>query len=477
MTEGSIEMSPRLAAFVCDAVRYAASGSDEDARRLLRAPFSGVPRADAGALLAIALPRHDLLETIAQERVQLAREAQLAARRFVRALEQLRGAFRAQGSSARELVATVSTAFELRNTQEPATFDALELAAARLDAVSAGRPQTWDARELCAALEAAAAGMTHELRQTHELRTLGPHPREPARGVRSRRGHFSASSLGTFAQCERQWYYKYVCAAVEDKSSAASVYGSAFHWALERFHQEFPRAGTAPPETLARSLETWIATAFERFRAGFPTNVEYELLRRRARRTGVRYLEWFLERSRKAPFEVVGTEASVEALLDGYAFVGFIDRLDRDDATGAITVIDYKTGTIVESAAEFRAKVANFLDFQLPFYYWARTAEGDRVTRLALVPLKDSIREVRPIELEVVPVAAPRGGYDPATTGTIGIVELERARARMIEIARILSDESIGHFPVTDDPENCRYCLYLNACRERPLQREDRFGR
>ena len=86
-------MSPRLAAFVSDAVRYAASGSDEDARRLLRAPFSGVPRADAGALLAIALPRHDLLETIAQERVPLAHEAQLASRRFVRALEQLRAAF------------------------------------------------------------------------------------------------------------------------------------------------------------------------------------------------------------------------------------------------------------------------------------------------------------------------------------------------------------------------------------------------
>jgi len=174
---------------------------------------------------------------------------------------------------------------------------------------------------------------------------------------------------------------------------------------------------------------------------------------------------------------VVGTEASVETVLGGYAFVGYIDRLDRDDKTGAITVIDYKTGNIVESASEFRAKVANFLDFQLPFYYWARSAEGERVTRLALVPLKDSILEVRPIELEVVPIAAPRGGYDPATTGTIGVDELERARARMVEIARTLSDEPLEHFPPAQDPESCRYCVYLNACRERPLQREDRFGR
>jgi len=474
---GSPAMSPRLTAFVCDAVRYAADGSDDDARRLLRAPFSGVPRADAGALLTIARPRRNLLETIEQERVPLPREAQLAGRRFVRALEQLRAAFRAQGASARELVATAAAAFEVRDSAERASLEPLLAAAARVDARCSESGRTWDVRELSDALEAAVARADSQAAPATQLRTLGPYEREPLQPVRTRRGHFSASSLGTFAQCERQWYYKYVCSAVQDTSSAASVYGSAFHWALERFHQDFPRADAASRDVLARSLETWIATAFERFRGGFPTSVEYELQRRRARRTGVLYLNWFLERSRKAPFEVVGTEASVETVLGGYAFVGYIDRLDRDDKTGAITVIDYKTGNIVESASEFRAKVANFLDFQLPFYYWARSAEGERVTRLALVPLKDSILEVRPIELEVVPIAAPRGGYDPATTGTIGVDELERARARMVEIARTLSDEPLEHFPPAQDPESCRYCVYLNACRERPLQREDRFGR
>jgi RecB family exonuclease len=477
MTDGSKAVSPRLAAFVCDAVRYAASGSDDDARRLLRAPFSGVPRADAGALLTIARPRRNLLETIEQERVPSAREAQLASRRFLRALEQLRAAFRAQGALARELVVTVAALFDLRDPGARATLDSLERAAGELDALCGERPGTWGVRALCDTLESTVAESTGEPFAPAPLRALGPHEREPLYPVRTRRGHFSASSLGTYAQCERQWYYKYVCSAVEDKSSAASVYGSAFHWALERFHQEYPRADSASRETLARSLQTWIATAFERFRSGFPTNVEYELQRRRARRTASLYLNWFFERARKAPFGVVGTEASVETELDGYTFVGYIDRLDRDDATGAITVVDYKTGNIVENAGAFRSKVANFLDFQLPFYYWARTAEGDRVTRLALIPLKDSILEVRPVELEIVPVAVPRSGYDPATTGTIGIDELERARARMVEIARTLSDEPLERFAPAQDPEACLYCAYVNACRERPLQREDRFGR
>jgi hypothetical protein len=98
------------------------------------------------------------------------------------------------------------------------------------------------------------------------------------------------------------------------------------------------------------------------------------------------------------------------------------------------------------------------------------------VTRLALVPLKDAARDVTPIELEVVPFASPRS-YSDATVGTIGIDELERARKRMVELAAALADGPLERFPVTEDPDMCRYCAYRNACRDRPLPREDRFGR
>jgi len=476
LVDGSL--APRLAAFICDLTRIAANASEPTVRRALCSPFSGVPNVDARALCAVAGARRGVIETIERDRVPLERSSTLAARRFVRALEELRRAYRAQGATAGEHVATIALAFDLRpalDAAEARTFAAVEELAARLDA---SRPpgEAWESDDLIRALEtlAAAAAATPV-----ELPSAAPLPRrepEPQAIVKRRRGHFSASSLGAFAECERRWFYRYVCAAVEDRGSSASFYGTAFHWALERFHQEFPRAGDVAPQELERKLDGYLATAFERFRAGFETNVEFELQRRRAKRTGRRYLEWFLERSRAQPFAVVGTETTVELDLDGHTFVGFIDRLDRDDATGAVTVVDYKTGSIAESAAEYREEVARFVDFQLPFYYWARTAAGDRVTRLALVPLKDASREVRPIELEVVPVAAPRS-YDAAPAGTIGIDELERARAKMIELANALADGPIASFPVTDDPAACTYCAYRNACRERPLPREDRFGR
>ncbi len=467
----------RLVAFVRDLTRYAAAGSESDARRALCSPYSGVPNVDARALCIAAAERHTVADTIAADRVPLTHEATLAARRFARLLGDVREAYRVQGATAREHLTTIELSLAQAvalDGDERATLLALAEVA---DALDAARPTgaPWEASAFLEALERSLPAARRPPREgpLQPLRARLPEPPSP---VKRRRAHFSASSLGAFAECERRWYYRYVCAAVEDRGSSASFYGTAFHWALERFHQEFPRADAAPLELLERKLDAYLATSFERFRSGFETNVEYELQRRRAKRTGRRYLAWFVERSRARPFAVIGTETAVELQLDRYTFIGYIDRLDRDDATAAVTVVDYKTGNIAESADEYRAKVANFVDFQLPFYYWARTAAGDRVTRLALVPLKESARDVRPVELEVVPIAAPRS-YSDAAVGTIGLDELERARAKMIEIAAFLADAPIERFPATSDPGACRYCAYKTACRERPLPREERFGR
>ena len=421
-------------------------------------------------------------DTIANDRVPLGHESAVAARAFARGLETIASAYRAQGATACEHLATIALAFAFEATldaRERATFAAILAQARELDA---RRPAgiAWDARDLTRVLETFARERPQ--RRTSErasLAAVAPLPlREPetATVVKRRRGHFSASSLGAFAQCERRWYYRYVCAAVADPGSSASFYGTAFHWALEHFHQEYPSIAGIDPELLQRKLDSYLATAFERYRSGFSTNVEYELQRRRAKRTGKKYLAWFAARAKKSPFTVIGTETTVELELDGYRFIGYVDRIDRDDASGTVTIIDYKTGSIAESADEYRESVRNFSDFQLPFYYWARTAAGDRVTRLALVPLKDPARDVEPIEIEVVPFTSGRT-YGKATTGTIGLDDLERARRKMGEIAAALADGPLERFPATDDPDACGFCNYAVACRSKPLRREDRFGR
>ena len=287
-------------------------------------------------------------------------------------------------------------------------------------------------------------------------------PDEPA-PVRFRKSHFSASALNTHAECERKWYYRYLCGAVEDPGSSAATYGTAFHAALEDFHGEFPRPSPDLEQPMRKRIVGDINWAFERFRNNFDSPVEVELHKRRAQRTAQRYVDWLVSESKRAPFSVVGREMATELDLEGFKFIGYIDRVDRDDRTGAISIIDYKTGSIATSAAEYREKVHSFREFQLPFYYWAQTAAGETVSRLSLIPLKDALLDVRPISLDV--------------GATISQMDLERSRARMIEICDTLTSGRQKQFPVTDDPSACTYCAYKRACAEKPHDERGKFGR
>ncbi|BDE05372.1 hypothetical protein WPS_06480 [Vulcanimicrobium alpinum] len=446
-------------------LQFAASQSDADARRMLLAPQSGVRSDDARALLAAAGERASLLDVVA-------RGALADATRFVHGLQTVTAAYKAPDATAER---TLAAAFASFGCDDAATRFALERIARDFDAARAFA-EPWEAADFVAEIDAELAGATRHADPSHaELIEAQPVTDEPPAPVAMRKISFSASSLNAYAECARKWWFRYACAAVEDRGSSASFYGIAFHAALEDFHTGHVRFDGADPEALARTLDFAVVAAFDRHRTRFDAPVEFELQKRRARRTAKKYLAWLLERANRAPFEVIGCETATEVELGGQRFIGFIDRLDRDDRTGTVTVVDYKTGSIATSALEYLADIRAFREFQLPFYYWARTEAGDTVSRLALIPLKDALLDVAPVELEVVTTSRP-----PRANGTVGEIaaaELARARDHMIALANELAGGTLRAFPATDDPDACRYCAYANACRERPLALEERFGR
>lgn len=427
--------SPALRAFAESAVRWCRTDAPAALVAMLRSPHSGVPHDVAAAYATLASRTGSLLEAIDAQRL---------------------------GVSASEREATLRFAARARACAEFASgLDDASLRAAVAEAFEVQRPPRHAAiRRVDGPIELAAAVES-----------------EPASGVGARQRHFSASSLNAYAECRRKWFYRYACAAVEDPGSSAAAYGTAFHLALEDFHGDFPRPHANDEAAMRRRVAECVRWAFERTRDGFETAVEFELQRRRALRTAQRYVDWLLVQAREAPFEVIGREVSVDLDLDGHPFVGFIDRLDRDERSGGIGVVDYKTGSIAHSAAEYREKVRTFRDFQLPFYYWARIAAGDRVTRLALLPLKDALLDVRPIVLEVVPGPVIQTRATDAPAGTIAVADLERARIRMIELGAELSSGALHDFPVAEDPSACTYCAYATACAHRPPAAPERFAR
>ncbi len=426
--------STALRAFSESAVRWCRTGAPPALVAMLRSPCSGVPHDVAAAYATLATRTGSLLAAIDAQRL---------------------------GITPSEREATLTFATRARRVAGLADLDDASLRAAVAETFELERP-------VRAQAEPGAGG---------EIELADALERESASGVSARQTHFSASALNAYAECPRKWFYRYACAAIEDPGSSAAAYGTAFHLALEDFHGEFPRPRESDEQTMRRRVAECVRWAFERTRDGFETAVEFELQRRRALRTAQRYVDWLLVQAREAPFEVIGREVAVNLDLDGYPFVGYIDRLDRDERSGGTGVVDYKTGSIALSAAEYREKVRRFRDFQLPFYYWARTAEGDRVTRLALLPLKDALRDVRPIVLEVVPGPVTETRAADAPSGRISVADLERARTRMIEIGAELSSGSLHDFSVAADPAACEYCAYATACAHRPPAAPERFAR
>ncbi|HEY5258199.1 MAG TPA: PD-(D/E)XK nuclease family protein [Candidatus Baltobacteraceae bacterium] len=431
-----MHLVPHAAAFVADALAWSRDADEARVRRLLRSPRSGVAHDVAAAYSVVGARFGSLLDAIGRERLALPAPDRDAALGFARNLERLR-TVASQGTPDEALERLVEEAFPNVPEGVPAS------SAGANDAIALTQPQS----------------------------------AEPGTGMRARQKHFSASSLNAYAECPRKWFYRYSCGAIEDAGSSASFYGTAFHAALEYFHETFPRPDPGDAAVMLERIARDVARAFEAHRADFETHVEFVLQLRRAQRTARRYVAWLVARAKRSPFTVIGRELPAALQIEGFDFIGFIDRLDRDDATGGVTVIDYKTGSIAASAQEYREKVRSFSDFQLPFYYWAREAAGDRVATLALVPLKDALLDVRPIELEVVPLGSEPKRRNGDAYGTIGIGDLERARAKMAQICRELTDESITHFPVTDDPSACTYCAYADACNDRPAALEEKFGR
>jgi RecB family exonuclease len=423
-------------AFLAAAAAWSRSGDERHAGRMLRSPLCGVPQEVGAAYVALSQREGSLLELIARERLATGAQTRETLLAFAAALRELAQLPSETGDA--ERAEYISMRFNLPP-------------------------------DIAGEAEASPEDVTH-------FQLVQPLSREPGSGVATHNPRFSASQLNTYVECARKWYFRYLCAAVEDKGSSASYYGTAFHAALENLHQEYPKPREADAAEMDRKLQGYINVAFDSFRNMFETPVELELQRRRARRTAHKYVDWLVAQARSAPFTVIGCELPAELQIDGFDFIGYIDRLDRNDATGAVSVIDYKTGSIATSAAEYREKVRQFKDFQLPFYYWARTAEGDRVSKLALVPLKDALLDVRPISLEVVAVPAEVARSQSAT-GVIPIAELERARERMIQICRELTSGTLTAFAVAEDPAACTYCAYTAACPDRPYPVEDRFGR
>ncbi len=249
----------------------------------------------------------------------------------------------------------------------------------------------------------------------------------------------------------------------DDETIDPVTRGNLMHATLEDFFREQQAAGrpgvgeawTAADEARAQAILTGrLAEARARGRAGLAVfsrqderTLRAELRRFLAEDTRFRRATGAVPHRFEHPMDAVGP--------GGQRFRGFIDRIDRDPATGRQWIIDYKTGRPIEIGDDDPFDEGRRL--QLPVYllaadgapasalYWFISERGDFGMA---VYAPDADREARFAATLAAVAGGVAAGAFPAVPGEF--------------------DEHWGEF------DNCRHCDFTRIC---PRARGDDFAR
>ncbi len=214
-------------------------------------------------------------------------------------------------------------------------------------------------------------------------------------------GIVAASTLQTWLACRRQFYYGTLLRISTDERGFAAKLGILVHKAIEEFHaavRDFRDVGENASVEWARSLQD-IARALmapsdvagNGHAVAFDTQLEREAALRAANRLLARYAK-NLESSARGPhggFEVDAVEEKVRFEVQGVAFAGTIDRIDRRP-DGSLELVDVKTGKPKKdgmvvafeklqqavAAGSLREKAPPDGNPQLPLYRHAKPSVG-----------------------------------------------------------------------------------------------------
>ncbi|MBO4263580.1 MAG: PD-(D/E)XK nuclease family protein, partial [Bacteroidales bacterium] len=270
-----------------------------------------------------------------------------------------------------------------------------------------------------------------------------------------RRGHLSASALNAYFDCPAKFYYGKVCGLKEDQDVVAyldaGMFGTVFHAVMQKLYQARlvdaaclqrhlqDEAGIR--DMVRREIFEQLSTDELSGRNILYADVIVQYVRQALRR------DWELLEKTKAPhFEVLGVELRREVAVDGYTFVGYIDRLDSLEA-GKIRVVDYKTGRVEAADLEYAGKRFPHIGMQL--YLYRRMLEKDPV--FAGKAMEFSVYQTARLFVEGVEVFVP----SPAAEDWMA----EQLHGALAEI----SDVSLP-WKRTAEPETCQYCPFKLIC-------------
>ncbi|MBR3652496.1 MAG: PD-(D/E)XK nuclease family protein [Bacteroidales bacterium] len=284
-----------------------------------------------------------------------------------------------------------------------------------------------------------------------------------------REKNLSASALQDYLSCPAKFYYKTVCGLKEQEEVSetleANDFGNVFHETMQTLYKrpevsrEYLRGlleGTRIKEVVReRMLEK-----LHCFEVSGRNIIFEDQICHYVRKVVQRDLELLAAAGREA-FRIHGLELKRTTDIDGFHFIGFIDRLDSL-LPGEVRVVDYKTGKVTDEDflindanaeevvdALFGGDNAKRPKIALQLYLYDRFVAGDaalkgrRIVNSIYQPSRLFVKEVESV--------------------AVGGRFLTLMEERLHGLLGQLADPAVP-FRRTEDAKTCEWCDFKNIC-------------
>jgi CRISPR/Cas system-associated exonuclease Cas4 (RecB family) len=271
----------------------------------------------------------------------------------------------------------------------------------------------------------------------------------------------SASKLGSYTRCARQFYYEKVL-KIGEKESIYLQIGELVHDALK----EIVKLGATRDEVRAALRDAGTREIAERL-----VNEQFAGAGVWMRELSVKYLDDMLhhvaelEGQRDGDYRVRMVEESVKVEIEGMPLSGRMDRVDDVEGLGPV-VIDYKTSANIDTTYATVVRKMESLYWQIPVYATIGEKTGiDPVAFVyfALPPGEDP----RAVGVQVVPgtkpAPIPTGRRPHLRYGPVDTATLAGAMVRAHEIYRSII-EGKCRYERTQNRSICPNCNFARIC-------------
>ena len=312
-----------------------------------------------------------------------------------------------------------------------------------------------------------------------------------------RKAFLSASTLKSYLTCPAKFYYQVVeglkAADEVSESLDASMLGNVFHHVMQELYAPFAVSGEAGKPLLtqahleamkkdtARIRKLIRAEVLEQMHSIEVTgrNLVLENILQGYVEETLSHDAQLLQEAGSEGFSIIGLEKKVFCQIDGFQFIGFIDRLDSYKP-GEVRVVDYKTGKVEDNDILIDdANAATVVD-QL----FAPDSKSRPKIALQLFLYDHMVEIAGQARNEGQEMASPHSGLDPESPAP-RLVNSIYSTARLYsqplpdvpvsaEFSRLAIEGVIGllkeitdlsvPFRRTEDAKACDYCDFKAIC-------------